>query len=537
MRFYKFSCIYFLNQYYLPLESVYQMSGVNSDYKKITKNTLMLYFRMFFSMFVTLYTSRVILDVLGVEDFGIYNVVGGIVVLFGFLNNAMAASTQRFLTFELSTGNINSLQKVFGVSLSIHFFIAIIILILAETIGLWMLNTKLVIPPARIIAANWVYQFSVFSFIFTVLTIPYYASIISHEKMNIYAFFGIIEVVLKLIIVFLLPFGNDKLIFYAFLIFIITILIRSFYILYCRRHFPESHVFFMWDKVLFKKMGSFANWNLLGVFAGIGYTQGVNILLNINFGPIINAARGIAFQVQSAVNSFVTNFQTALNPPIIRAYATNEKSMLYNLVFYSAKFSFFLLFIISLPIILNTEIVLGIWLKNIPDYAVIFTRLVLFDILVASLSGSMQILVQATGNIKKYQIIVSGILLLNLPVSFVVLRLGFLPQSTFIISICCSLLALFARIYIIKSLEEDFSASDFIKSVLLKVFLVFSLSLFVSYIIFNNYPEIPVQRFIVTSFISIFITLLFIYIFGINKKERSVIFNFILKHLKRKNEF
>ncbi|MDL2323458.1 lipopolysaccharide biosynthesis protein, partial [Bacteroidales bacterium OttesenSCG-928-A17] len=405
------------------------------SYQRITKNTTVLYIRMLFSMIVSLYTSRVVLNTLGVEDYGIYNVVGGIVVLFGFFNNAMSASTQRFLTFELDRGSFERLRSVFGVSVTLHSIIALIIFILAETIGLWFLNTQINIPFERIEAANWVYQFSIFSFIITVITVPYSASIISHEKMSFYAYLGIIEVILKLLIVFILTYGNyDKLKFYAMLTFIVILIIRFTYVLYCRKEFNESKSGFLWDKELFRSMGSFANWNLLGVFAGIGYNQGVNILLNIFFGPTINAARGITFQVQGAVNNFVSSFQTAVNPPIVKAYATNNISFLYNLVFTSSKASFFLLFIISLPVMINTEEILTLWLKNPPDYSTTFTRLILCDILVGALSGSIHTLVQATGNIKKYQLLVSGILLLNLPLSYLFLKMGYPPQITFIIS-------------------------------------------------------------------------------------------------------
>ncbi|MEO6850005.1 MAG: lipopolysaccharide biosynthesis protein, partial [Mucilaginibacter sp.] len=270
---------------------------VNNPGKKIAKNTLMLYFRMLLSMVVTLYTSRVVLNTLGVQDFGIYNVVGGIVIMLGFLNYAMTASTQRFLTFEIGKNDMLQLKKVFSMSTTIHAIISLVVLVLAETIGLWFLNSYLHIPHARMYAANWVYQFSIFSFIVTVLSVPYNAAIIANEKMNVYAYVGVFEVTLKLMLVFLLVFmPYDKLITYSLLLFIVSIILRIIEGTYCKRNFEESKNYkFIWDKALFKSLGNFASWNLLGVSAGIGYNQGVNILLNIFFGPTINAARGIAF--------------------------------------------------------------------------------------------------------------------------------------------------------------------------------------------------------------------------------------------------
>jgi len=501
-------------------------NGVN---KRIAQNTVMLYFRMFFSMIVTLYTSRVLLDALGVEDFGIYNVVGGVVIMLGFLNNAMAASTQRFLTFALGKQELDKIRKVFNMSITIHIIIAFCIVLLAETVGLWFLNNKLSIPFDRLFAANWVYQFSILSFIASVLSVPYNAAIIANEKMKIFAVVGIIEVVLKLLIVLIvmaLPY--DELIAYGLLLSFVSVVVGGFYFTYCRKTFEESKgYYFNWDKNLFKEMGNFASWNLLGVTAGIGYNQGVNILLNIFFGPTVNAARGIAFQVQGAVSRFVTNFQIAVNPSITKLYAQGEMTSSFNLVFSSSKLSFYLLLFLSLPILLQTDVILGLWLKQVPDYTVVFTQLVLIDILIGSLSGPLQILAQATGEIRKYQIYVSGILLLNLPTSYIFLKLGYLPESTMFISIFFTFIALWMRLRILNQMAS-FPMAQFLKDIVLKVGIITSVSLAPA-LLFKMNTSDSFWNFIIVVSLSILSTIISILAFGLNKEEKKLFKEFYFK--------
>ena len=320
--------------------------------KCIAKNTSMLYIRMLLTMAVTLYTSRVILNTLGVEDYGIYNVVGGFVAMMGFLNNSMAVATQRFLSFEIGKKSNSQFSRVFSMSMSIHILIALVILVLAETVGLWFVKTQLTIPIERMGAALWVFHFSILAFIVNVISVPYNATIIAHERMNVFAWVSIIDVSLKLLIVFILQwFGYDKLKFYALLMFGVALIIRLIYGSYCSRKFVESKFHFYWDKSLFKTIMSFAGWSLWGGAASVLHSQGVNILLNIFFGPAINAARGIAYQIQGAVNSFVSNFQIAINPQIIKSYASSKIEYMHQLIFQGAKYSFYLLFALSLPIL------------------------------------------------------------------------------------------------------------------------------------------------------------------------------------------
>lgn len=429
----------------------------------------MLYIRMLLIMGVSLYTSRIVLNALGVEDFGIYNVVGGFVTMFGFLNGSMASATQRFLSFEIGKKNDKQLNNVFSMSVNIHFVIALVILVLAETVGLWFVNTQLTIPTERMEAAQWVYQFSILTFLVGVLSVPYNAAIIAHERMKVFAWVSIFEVSLKLLLVFLLLWVSyDKLKLYAILMFAVAVIIRLIYGMYCSRNFPESKFRWFWDQDLFKTIASYAGWNLWGSAALTLYGTGVNILLNIFFGPTVNAARAIAYQVKGAVNRFVQNFQMAMNPQIIKSYASNDLKYMHQLIFQGAKYSFFLLFALSLPILLETEIILRLWLKIVPEYTVIFTQLVIINILIDCISGPLMTAAQASGKIKLYQAVVGGLLLLNLPLSYGFLKLGFTPEVTLYVSILISLVALFARLKIISPLV-DLSISGYLKNVVLRI--------------------------------------------------------------------
>ena len=429
------------------------MSDTSSANKRIAKNTLVLYVRMLFTMGISLFTSRVILQTLGVEDYGISSVVGGVISMFTFINAAMGSSTQRYLNFELVRGDANQLRSVFSTSLQIHALIALAIIVLSETVGLWFLNEKLVIPEARMTAAMWVYQCSILSCAVSIMSTPYNAVIVAHEKMSAFAYISILDVSLKLLVVYLLvvlPF--DKLIILAILNLLVQLFIRYIYTLYCHRHFPESYFQFWFNKTLFKEMFGFAGWSFWGNLAAILYTQGLNMMLNIFFGPIVNAARGIAVQVQSAVQQFVGGFQTALNPQITKNYASNNLPQMHSLMFRSARFSFLLLFFLSLPVLMETNFILTLWLKTVPDDAVIFTQIMICISLIYTTANPCIIANQATGKVKIYQMVVGGILLLILPISYVVLKLGAPAYSVFIVHFCIESLAQFSRMYMLRKL-------------------------------------------------------------------------------------
>ena len=342
---------------YLPC-GIYsiKMSNTTENNKRIAKNTLLLYFRMLFLMAVSLYTSRVVLNALGVEDFGIYNVVGGVVAMFSVLSGSLSTAISRFITYELGKGNKENLNKIFSSAVTIQFGLAGIIILLAETIGIWFLNIKMNIPEVRMEAANWVFQFSILTFAINLISVPYNASIIAHEKMSAFAYISILEAVGKLTIAYLITISPiDKLIFYAILMCAVALVVRLTYGNYCKRHFSECTYHFSWDKLLLKQMFGFAGWNFIGASSAILRDQGGNVVINLFCGPTVNAARGIAFQVNNAVNQFVTNFMTALNPQITKSYASGDKEYMMTLIFQGARLSFYMLFLLSLPILVNTH--------------------------------------------------------------------------------------------------------------------------------------------------------------------------------------
>ncbi|WP_372933969.1 lipopolysaccharide biosynthesis protein [Mariniphaga sediminis] len=493
--------------------------------KRIAKNTLMLYFRMLLIMGVSLFTVRVVLDTLGTIDYGIYNVVGGIVLMFSFLSGTMAAASQRFFAFELGRDNMEQLKKIFAITMTIYAIIAIIIFALAETLGLWFLKHKMSIPPERMEATLWVYQFSILSFMMTLFTIPYNAAIIAHENMKIYAWVSIAEALLKLIVIYLLVvFSVDKLKLYAVLMFGVTVFITFIYRYYCSKKFEECRFSFYWEGSLFNEIIGFSGWNLFGSMAAVFKNQGINILLNIFFDPAINAARAIAYQVNSAIYQFVTNFSTAVNPQITKYYAGRQKNQMVRLVFQSSKFSYFLLFIFSIPILLETQFVLGLWLKELPEYVVLFTRLVIINALVDSLVGPLVTSALATGRIKKYQIIVGGTMLLNLPISYFFLKLNFPPQTTMYIAIIIAIVNLGLRLILLKKMIQ-FPTRSYIFDVIFKI-IISSILAYIIPLILMYKMEGGLVRFIFVTIISIISTVVVIYCVGLSGGERKIVLDF-----------
>lgn len=427
------------------------MAENNTDNKRIAKNTLLLYLRMLITMAVSLYTSRVVLATLGIQDYGIYGVVGGVVAMFSFLNNAMANGTQRFLTYELGRGEEGELKKVFSMSIRIHILIAVVILILSETIGLWFFYEKMVIPEERLYAAFWVYQLSVIATLIMIVSVPYNALIIAHERMSAFAYVSIYEAFAKLGIVYLLLLTEaDKLILYAILILGVQVSVRIIYGYYCKKHFPESKYHHYKDKKLFQEMLSFSGWNFWGNFAAMAFSQGINILLNMFFGPIVNAARSVAVQVQSVTTVFASNFQTALNPQITKSYAGGNLPQMHSLIFRSSKFTYFLMFLISLPIFLRIDYLLALWLKEVPQYSSIFLRFMLCISIVDAVANPLMTAASATGRIKKYQTTLGLILLSIVPIAYIALKLGAPPVSVFIVHFIVGLITFIVRLFIIR---------------------------------------------------------------------------------------
>lgn len=498
------------------------MPDTSQNNKRIAKNTLLLYFRMLFIMAVSLYTSRVILMTLGVEDFGIYNVVGGIVAMFGFLNSAMASSTQRYLTFELGRNDFARLQKVFSTSIAIHALISLVIVVLAETLGLWFLYHKMTIPEARMDSAMWVFQMSVLATVVMVMSVPYNAIIIAHEKMSAFAYISVLEVVLKLLIVYLLKIGNfDKLSLYAILIFAVQLFIRLIYGRYCGKHFGETALTKVNDGKLFKEMLGFAGWNLWGNCAAVAFTQGLNILLNMFFSPVVNAARAVAVQVQSTILQFSANFQTAINPQITKSYAQGDKEYMHGLIYRGSKFTFFLLLALSLPIILETDTILNIWLKDVPDYTVPFLRLMLCISMIDAVANPLMTAAQATGKVKVYQSVVGGILLAILPISYVVLKLGGNPTSVFVVHLCVCIVAFTVRLLIVRQLIS-LPFVSYVKNVIARCVAVALVAVILPLILLELMDSNWVS-FVVVCVVSVASACFSSYLLGLNNSERQFI--------------
>ena len=399
----------------------------------IARNTVALYVRMIVRLLVTLYTSRIVLSTLGFDDFAIYGIVGGVVTVFTFLQSALNASTQRFMSIELGKGNTLQLKKVFDTGMTLYLFVALIIVVLSETAGLWFLTHKLVIPPERMQAAHWVFQFSVLSVCINIIQTPYNASILSHEKMSFYAYISIADVVLKLGIVGLLVVSSlDKLILYAGLLTLVALIILLITRYYCLARFPVCHFKWQWDKPLFKQMMSFSGWTLCDSAANLAVTQGRVFLLNL-FTPLVtNAAMSVATQVSTAVYNFVIYFQSSFNPQITKAYAKDDKHYLRGLIIQTSKFSYYMIFALTLPILLNMEFILNVWLKEVPDYCVAFCSITLIYYLVESLCGPLWTATWATGNIRNYQITLALIRILTLPATYFLLKYGMEPYTILI---------------------------------------------------------------------------------------------------------
>lgn len=418
--------------------------------RQIARNTLMLYVRMLVLMLVGLYTSRVVLEALGETDFGVYNVVGGVVAMFTIISGSLNSAVSRFITFEMGKGSDAQLNKVYSTAVTIQIILAAIVIILAEPIGIWFINNEMTISPDRIPAAEWVLHFSLLAFVVNLMSVPQMASITAHERMSAYAYIGILDGLLRLGTALLIAYSSgDRLVEYAALMAVTVIIVRVAYGIYCRRHFPECRYRPVFDRPLIRGMFAFAGWNFVGVTSGVLRDQGGNILVNIFSGPAVNAARGVAVQLNGAVQSFVTNFMTAVNPQITKSYASGEYGYMFSLVRRSSRMSFYLLLMLVLPLLLNTDAVLGLWLKDVPAHTTIFVQLFLIFALSESLSNPMITAMLATGRIRNYQLVVGGLQLLNIPVSYICLKMGAAPEVTVIVAIALSQICLWARLFML----------------------------------------------------------------------------------------
>lgn len=496
----------------------------SGDSKRIAKNTLLLYGRMALTMLVALFTSRVVLQALGVTDFGVYNVVGGVVAMMGFLNGSLGGATSRFITYELGLGDKGNVRHVFRCAVSIHYLLAALVLVIAETAGLWFVLEKLVIPDERMTAALWVYQCSVLTVVVTIISSPYNALIIAHERMSAFAYISIIEVFLKLGIVYLLMAVNaDRLILYATLLLVVQVSIRFIYSGYCSRHFPETSSRWLWDKRKSREIFNYAGWTLNGNLAYIGYTQGINILLNLFFGPAVNAARGISVQVQSAVNQFCVNFFTAVRPQVTKSYAQGELDYMHRLIVYGSKYGFFLILLVAVPILVNTEYILRLWLGQVPAHTVAFTRLMLIASMNYALSNPTLMGIHATGDLKKFQLIEGTLLLTVVPVAYVFLKWGHVqPETVFVIYLIIETLTQFARVWIVYP-RIQMRRRMYLSHIL---FPLIKVCLPLATCAYGAYLYLPAKNFqglLVNTAACMFFTLLFEYILGLDSMDHQVI--------------
>lgn len=505
------------------------MSEIVSN-KRIAKNSVYLYVRTLIVIVINLYASRVILATLGVEDYGIYNVVAGVVLMLGFLNNAMVASSMRFVAFEQGRSDVERQTVVYSTSVLIHITIAIVIILLSETIGLWFLNSRMNIANERLVAANWVYQSAIFTFVLKIVNTPNQASVIAHERMHVFALISIIDAFFQLGIIYILKiFDFDKLILYSILLLVVSLINLLIYKVYSLMQFKECHFHFSHNYALFKEMLSFAGWSFVGNMGFAMRGPGVNIIVNLFCGPAVNAARGIAYQVSSVVNNFVSNFQTAVNPQITKRYAAHEVESMMSLIKTSSKLSFFLLSIVLIPLYVRADYVLELWLEEVPNMTLQFLRGVLIMGLIHSMCDPFTTGIQATGNIKLFQIVIAFVMLLDLPLSYLLLKYGFAPYSVMYIAISTEFVALICRVLLLnREIKID------VKNIIVGIFInnigvgvvMFMIPLFI-----NQYIPQTFLGLIILCLISLGWDGLTILLLGLNKQERGVVFSFARKVL------
>ena len=498
---------------------------------RIAKNTIFLYFRQILIMLVSLYTVRVVLNVLGAEDYGIYNVVAGVVTMFSFLSGAMATASQRYFSFDLGKGDTENLKRTFSLTVTIYIILALIVVILAETVGLWFVLNKLSVPQEKVEAARWIYQFSIISFVFTILTGPFMADIIAHEDMNIYAYVSIVEVLLKLGVAFSLRFfGLDKLILYGLLMLFVTIINTTIYRAICKKKYPECKYKFCWDKEYVKEMFGFTGWSIFGSFTSMARTQAITVLVNQFFNPIVVAARTISTQVTNSLNVFSANFNTSLYAPIVKEWAGGKKQGMYSLVYTGCKMTFFLMWIFALPLCLRMEYVLTLWLKNLPEYVIIFTILSIIEVQINAISYPIMTAARASGKVKLYELTLGIMQLLMFIASYVWLKFfngG--PTAVFWTAIILNIAMFFARLLIVRHLVQ-LSLRQFAVKVILPILILISVSFLPSYIL-NKYLPQTFWALVIVVFVSLLLSGFTMYFVGLNKEWREKIKNMIRQKL------
>lgn len=497
--------------------------------KRIAKNTIALYVRTLITLAVGLFTSRVVLNVLGVDNFGIYNVVGGVVAMFNIVTTSLSQSISRYLTFELGRDNKEKLHVIFSTSVNIQILMSIVIVILTEVIGVWFLNNKMSIPSDRLYAANWVLQFSILAFIVNLISVPYNAAIIAHEKMKAFAYVSILEAVMKLMVAYLLYISFiDKLITYAFLLLFVSIIIRLVYGQYCKRHFEECMYSFVFDKKLFINMSKFAGWNFLASTAYIFNTQGINIISNLFFGVAINAARGVATQVDGIIRNFVSNFTTAIRPQIVKSYSSGNTEYMNKLVCTGAKYSYFLMLFFALPFMFEAETILKVWLKLVPAHSPNFIRLTMVVSLIWLLGDTMYTSIMAIGKLKKYMIYETCITCLVFPISYFVFFVNLPPESSYIVYALAYILLMLLRLWYLNKVEH-FPASLFLKGVIGPVALTTLLACIAPLAFKCIFYDGSIASFIISISLCVCSFIISVFFVGLSSKEKALIISKIKK--------
>ena len=507
------------------------MTNQTSDNnKRIAKNTLFLYLRMFVIMLTALFTSRIVLDVLGAADYGLNNVIGGVVVLFSFLNAALLSATQRYINFYLGKQDYKQTNIVFCMSMNTYFLLSILVIILGETVGIWFVDTQLNIPPERMYAAQWVYQFTLLQFVISLLRVPYNASIIAYERMNFYAYVSLVEVIAKLLVVYLLYITTfDKLIFYSFLYTIVPLIVTFIYKIYCNKCFDTTKYKAIWDKVAFKEMFGFSGWSLFGSLANLAAQQGLNILINIFYGVTVNAAAGIANQVSTNVYGFISNFQTAFQPQIVKTYAAKEIERFHKLIFQTSKFSYFMVIVLVMPILFTIDGILEIWLKEVPEYTAIFCRLILIYLSIEAITAPLWMSVQATGKIRNYQMLMAGLIFLNFPIAYIVLKIGLPVYAVWIVRIVVNIVVMIARCIYMKR-KLNFPLLPYIRAVIMPIVSVTFVALPVPILLHYSISGFW-QNMLVVGIATFVLTVADVYLVGMSMQERQMACNMVLKKI------
>ena len=489
---------------------------------------MVLYVRMFVMMLISFFTAGITLNALGVEDYGINNVVGGLVAMFSLLSSSLTSATGRFLTFSLGKGDLSEQKRVFSTAVNIHIVLAIVVVIAIETIGVWFLNHRMNIPSDRLYAANWVLQCSVISFALGLFSVPYNSSIYAHERISTFAWFTIYDAVVKLIVVAsIYYYGGDKLILLAVISLIPGVIKQLIYWLYCQRNFPECEYNFKLDRGLFKEMFGFSIWNFIGCTAGLLKDQGVNILINIFTSPVVNAARGIAMQLNGIISQFSGNFMGALMPQITKYYASGDLHEMHKLMFRGTRFSYYIFMFIAIPVFFEIEVILQVWLGQIPEHTVLFTRLALLLSLLEMLSSVLITAQNATGRIRTYQLVVGSLLLLNFPLSYLMLYLGFMPEITLVVALFVGVICLIARLCFLRHTIK-LSVRDYVLQVIGNTFVVTLLSSIFPCICFLLIDNLWVDFFSV-CISSVVMSGVVIYFVGCNKFERDMVRGYMVK--------